>query len=74
LPCIVATIDQRDWPLAIQERTQMNTDKDTQEREIIFLTDAELDAVIGGAAGDAKVAMQDFHFVKHVDKASAKLY
>jgi type VI protein secretion system component Hcp len=52
----------------------MNTDRDTQEREIIFLTDAELDAVIGGAAGDGKVAMQDFHFVKHVDKASAKLY
>jgi type VI protein secretion system component Hcp len=31
-------------------------------------------AVVGGAAGDGKVAMQDFHFVKKMDKASAKLY
>ncbi len=27
----------------------------------------------GGGAGSGKVAMQDFHFVKKVDKASAKL-
>jgi type VI protein secretion system component Hcp len=59
----------RDHRSGKEREQQMNTDRDTQEREIIFLTDAELDAVIGG-----KVAMQDFHFVKHVDKASAKLY
>jgi type VI protein secretion system component Hcp len=67
LPCIVATIDQRDWPLAIQERTQMNTDKDTQG-ETILLTDADLDAVVGGA-----VSLHDIAIVKHVDKASPQL-
>jgi type VI protein secretion system component Hcp len=50
----------RDWPLAIQEEWQMNRDRDTA-REIIVLTDAELDAVAGG-------------FVKKVDKSSAKLF
>jgi type VI protein secretion system component Hcp len=45
-----------------------DTDKDTQ-RETILLTDAELDAVVGGA-----VALHDFAIVKHVDKASPKLY
>jgi hypothetical protein len=44
-----------------------DTDKDTQ-RETILLTDAELDAVVGGA-----VALHDFAIVKHVDKASPKL-
>jgi type VI protein secretion system component Hcp len=68
LPRILATIDQRDWPLAIQEGWHMNTDKDTRG-ETILLTDAELDAVVGGA-----VALHDFAFVKHVDKASPKLY
>ena len=48
--------------------TDKNTHKNTQERETILLSDAELDAVVGG------VKMQDFHFVKPVDKASAKLY
>jgi hypothetical protein len=38
----------RDWPLAIQQGWQMNTDRDTA-REIIVLTDAELDAVAGGS-------------------------
>jgi type VI protein secretion system component Hcp len=37
------------------------------------LPNAALDEVVGGAAGDGKVAMQDFHFVKKVDKSSAKL-
>ena len=46
----------------------MNTDKDTHS-ETILLTDADLDAVVGGA-----VAMHDFAIVKHVDKASPKLY
>jgi type VI protein secretion system component Hcp len=40
----------------------MNTDKDTHS-ETILLTDADLDAVVGG-----------FAIVKHVDKASPKLY
>jgi hypothetical protein len=40
----------------------MNTDSDIHEREPILLTDADLDAVVGGA------------IVKHVDKASPKLY
>ena len=46
----------------------MNTDKDSQ-LETILLTDAELDAVVGGT-----VTLHDFAFVKHVDKASPKLY
>jgi type VI protein secretion system component Hcp len=45
----------------------MNTDRDSHG-EAILLTDAELDAVVGGA-----VALQDFHFVKHLDKASPQL-
>ncbi len=49
----------------------MNTN--TQELEITLLTDAELDAVVGGAQAN-DVSLQDFHFVKHVDKASAKLF
>jgi type VI protein secretion system component Hcp len=44
----------------------MNTDKVTRERETILLTDVDLDAVVGG--------MQDFSFVKKVDKSSAKLH
>jgi type VI protein secretion system component Hcp len=62
----LATVDQ-----AEQER-QMNTDRDTQ-RGITLLTDIDLDAVVGGSTGGGGVAMQDFHFVKKVDKASAKL-
>jgi type VI protein secretion system component Hcp len=50
----------RDRPLAIQKGWQMNRDRGTA-REIIVLTDAELDAVAGG-------------FVKKVDKSSAKLF
>ena len=46
----------------------MKTNRDNHD-ETVLLTDAELDAVVGGGAGDGKVAMQDFHFVKHVDKA-----
>jgi type VI protein secretion system component Hcp len=42
----------------------MNTDQDAQEHEAVLLTDAELDAVAGA----------DFHFVKKMDKASAKLF
>jgi type VI protein secretion system component Hcp len=44
----------------------MNKDKDTPGRGTILLTDVALDAVVGG--------MQDFAFVKKVDKASAKLH
>jgi type VI protein secretion system component Hcp len=52
----------------MQMRTDKNTRNTTQERETIRLTDVELDAVVGG------VKMQDFHFVKTVDKASATLH
>jgi hypothetical protein len=47
--------------------TDKTTHKNTQERETISLTDAELDTVAGG------VKMQDFHSVKAADKATAKL-
>ena len=50
----------------------MKTDRERHD-ETVLLTDAELDAVVGGAAGD-KVAMHDFAIVRHLDKASAKLY
>jgi type VI protein secretion system component Hcp len=54
--------------LGDQEGWHMNTDKNTQ-RETILLTDAELDAVVGGG-----VALHDIVIVKHVDKASSKLF
>ena len=46
--------------------------RDTQERETTLLTDAELDAVAGGAQAN-HVVMQEIHFAKYVDKASPKL-
>jgi len=49
----------------------MNTD--TQDGEITLLTDAELDAVVGGAEAN-HVSIHDIHFVKHVDKASPNLF
>jgi type VI protein secretion system component Hcp len=51
----------------------MKTDRERHD-ETVLLTDAELDAVVGGAAGDGKGAMHDFVIVRHLDKASAKLY
>jgi hypothetical protein len=48
-------------------------DKHTQEREIVLLTDVELDAVAGGDAAGGKVTPQDIHFVKNTNTASAKL-
>lgn len=47
----------------------MSTDRDIEERKTVLLTDAELEAVIGGA-----VALHDSAIVKHVDKASPKLF
>ena len=39
------------------------------------LSEGTLDAIAGGSAsGSGKVQMQDFHFVKKVDKSSAKLF
>jgi type VI protein secretion system component Hcp len=52
----------------------MNTDKHTEEREAFLLTDADLDAVVGGAVGDGKVTIHDIHIVKQVDKASPVLH
>lgn len=49
----------------------MNTN--TQEHETTLLTDAELDAVVGGAPAN-HVSMQDFQVVQHADKASPKLF
>jgi type VI protein secretion system component Hcp len=54
--------------LAIQERWQ-NEHGQGHPRRSRFLTDAELDAVVGGA-----VALHDLNIVKHVDKASPQLY
>lgn len=35
------------------------------------LPEESLEQVVGGAAGSGKIQMNDFHFVKKVDKASA---